>query len=247
MAIVESQAERRGDETPLAVVGRAEVVNEQSNNTTLTPVDAEFQSYRELFYGFFEKLNRWNGILTAADPQARPEYRDFDVLSSPQGSSLTPYHYDPSLPYPYDPTDSVLRVKSITGQPDTELGIFDEQFIITVGQAGQQFLVDPEDHTPLKEVTIALHSQFSNDPMSDLALQSLAITTTRVGKKPGGRSNCRRVDYDLHLSKETLRVSHKFSWFDVMTDEMATDLINTIDSLIPQANPQLPEPQTAGE
>jgi hypothetical protein len=39
------------------------------------------------------------------------------------------------------------------------------------------------------------------------------------------------------LIYQRLEVSHKYSWYDVMTDEMAINLINTIDALIPGSQP----------
>jgi hypothetical protein len=51
----------------------------------------------------------------------------------------------------------------------------------------------------------------------------------------------RRVHYAFR--ENTLEVSHQYNeWYDIMTDEMATSLINTIDALIPGSTLSTPQP-----
>jgi hypothetical protein len=214
--------------------------NGQQENSPIVPSQPEHQRYSELLKGYFEKFTRWKEILNAEEYKMREEgRRRFDVCSSPTGSYIAPAMLD-------DPRDRILEVGSRTELNVPEHGLFSERFIIRPGQAGKHLLVDPEDGKPLVEVEIYVSSQ--KHPRAPAPSKRIEIKTERYKDKPGGHLNYRRASYDLR--GDTLHVSHKYHFdHEFMNDDMATNLINTIDALIPGSSSPTPQTQLppAGE
>jgi hypothetical protein len=122
------------------------------------------------------------------------------------------------------------------------LAFFDEMLIVTPKPAVRQLLFDPEDQQPLEQIKFEVSTQLA-DRVSDRSAQSLQIKTERPDINREGYIAYREAKYIYHLGKNVLRVSHKIDWCDVMTDEMATSLINTIDALIPGTTSPIPQPE----
>jgi len=236
-------------EAPLITVGNPDLVSDHQQKQIFTPEDVGYQRYSELLTGFFVKCIRWQKILAAEEFQEDDRRYGFSVFRSYDGLSIKPGTTNEEN----DPPDKILQVRSIIRVDIPDFGkygaypefrkyrAFRTQFLIRPGLAASHLLVDPEDGQPLKRVEISIGLEETHVSMKNIEIR----TERRDIEREEGYFAYRSADY--RLSKDTLEVQHKCSWFDVMTDEMATSLINTIDSLIPQASPQLPEPTVEGE
>ena len=237
-------------EAPLAIVGSIGLGrNQQDEPSFFTPEDAEFQRYSELIQGFFEKFARWKEISMADEYQIKlEEDKDYNFIRGQAFDVLSSLHGPYIKPISNNPPDRLLSMEIKSEKPDPQHGSFLEEFIVKPGQAGRQLLVDPEDHTPLEHVYITISAPFQAYYPTTLNryFRALGISTKREGTVPGLENNHRHGGYTLWVGTNTLEVSHGAFYSIEMTDEMTTYFINTIDALIPQVNPQLPE-QPAGE
>ncbi len=209
-------------ETPLAGVGCSGLGSGEQHDQIFTPEDAEYQLYSELLKGFFEKFTRWKDILAADECQENEKIRGFSVIRSANGLSVKPGNSWVGD----DPPDKILQVRNITELNDPEHGCYQEKFIIRPGQLARKHLLIDPDGKPLEEVRITVGIQ------SPIQLKKIEIQTERFRDKPGGHFNYREADY--RLIGDTLVV---LGYYDVMTDDMAISLINTIDALIPGSQP----------
>lgn len=124
-----------------------------------------------------------------------------------------------------------------------QYGLFGERFHIWPGAAGRQLLFDPEDSKTLEEVTIEVSDR--NNTALHWRSQRVSIKTQRPPGEERRLSDIyRAAQYELYRQDDNLilDVANRYSIYDVLTDEMATHLFNTIDSLIPNATS--PTPQT---
>jgi len=119
---------------------------------------------------------------------------------------------------------------------DAEHRLFGEKYIIRLGSAGKNLLTDP-DGSPLEQIEINVGSQ-SN------VWKGISIHTERPDITRGEFSTIyRQATYDFR--GDTLKVSHKYAHprYNVLTDEMVTNIINTIDELIPGTTTATPQPE----
>jgi hypothetical protein len=214
-------------EAPQAVVGSSRLARSSQYEQTFIKEDNEYQSYKELLNGFLEKFTRWQTILDADTSQRKYEggTRGFSVFCSGNDFSIVFNTVFATTMARYDPPDKTLEVADRTDFDYPEHGVFGESFFIRPGLAWKDLLVDPRDGEPLEKVTIDVSSEYS--------LHKLRIETERHDIKEKGYAAYREVSYVFEGDTLTVlnRVNHPRH--DVMTDEMATNLINTIDNLIP--------------
>jgi hypothetical protein len=228
-------------EAPLVIVGSSDLVQQQPREQIYTPEDIEYRSYSELLSYFLGKLTRWKEVLAAHGYKRSERGITIRVFRSNNGLTIKP---DSSIEID-DPPDEILEMTKVIDLGIPELNAYREEFFIYPRQAGKHILNDPEDGKPLNEVNIMVHMQ--DDLYEDDALPCkwVSIETERSGESLEVRNNYREAIYGIQ--GDTIRVKHQERGCRVMTDEMAIGLFNTIDSLIPQVNSQLPEPTAPGE
>src|SRR5436305_538132 len=98
-------------------------VTQEQQTQVLTPKDAEYTRYSDLLIGFFEKLLRWQEVLKAMGSKSYGNTHSIDVLSSSNGSYITPSTDEPRATY--DPPDRILQIIDITELNDPEHGAFE--------------------------------------------------------------------------------------------------------------------------
>lgn len=211
-----------------AGLGSSGVALNQQYARIYTPDNPEFHYYAELLRGFFEKLSRWQEILDQFEERRDNMWRRFSVYITASG--LT---FSPGMAWLGDYPPKVLRVSNNTRgyYPEARIGISD--FLIRPGRAGKYLFTDPEDGKPLEVVTIHVNDQ----TIVPWGSKRIEIETEREGEIPGGRYNYREASYRLEQDG-TLEVSR---WYGGMTDKMAADLLDTIDSLIPNTTSLTPQ------
>lgn len=227
-------------EVPIAVVDRSGGGQEQ-HRQVCTPKDAEFQRYSELLKGFFEKFTRWQAVLKTDVYEDKERYMNCFLHEETWAGSVFRVDTDlimtPATSLEEDdPQNKILQIRS--EYMETAPEVFNTEFLIRPAPAGKQLLFDPKDGMPLTEIRINVLDNTKLVGFSQ-GSKSLLIATRRPEGDPQNNrddrelfSKLRRVDYSFQ--ENTLRVSHKFNTVhDVMTDEMAIYLINTIDALIP--------------
>src|SRR5260370_9445059 len=186
----------------------------------LTPESIEFNWYRHLLQGFFEKLIRWKEIFDLDEQQENRRERGFSVFRSTNGLSIK---FETSMKMD-DPPDKLLEVKKISELQDPEHGLYKTAFLFRPGPAGRHLLVDP-DNTPLEEVEIKVSDQ------KPVGLQSLRIKTALPPTPPNKRFNYRHVEYIFQGRK--FQIDRAYGIYFPMTDAYAIALFNTLDTLIP--------------
>ena len=207
-------------EAPLAIVGTSNLGLQSQQEQVYTPNDPEYHNYQTLLRGYFEKFTRWQEILTAEECQENDLWRGFSVFRSDDGLFIKPG----TTWVGDDPPNKILQVRVHSYIDDPKRERFGKEYIIRSGQEGKHLLIDP-DGEPLEMVRVNIGIQGD---------KYLAINTERLDITQDRRYYAyRQADYRFY--GDTLEVSHQYSWYDVMTDEMATNLINTIDALIPRA------------
>ncbi|SRR6266567_2330898 len=240
---VQKAGGKKETETPFAVVNSSGLEREPlQQHYTLSPGDAEFDYYSELFKGFLRTLTRWREILTAGEYRRLKQlpishilfpnrtYYDIDVVQTPQSLEISP------------PDDTVTpnRVLRMTGEAsfnDSEAEVRAIKFLIRPGPAGQHFFTDPVDRMPLEEIEIDAGDTF----LAQKKLNSIEIITKRHIDKPEKDINFRRAEYTNPL-RNILTVTHGGNYYPAMNNEMAVSLINTIDALIPGTLTPTPQP-----
>ncbi|HVB23829.1 MAG TPA: hypothetical protein VNG51_17970 [Ktedonobacteraceae bacterium] len=193
------------------------------------PTDAEFQRYCELLGGFFEKFTRWQEILQVKGKKDY-EWLELSILRSGNDFSIVPGTSVAKDDLP----NKILELRQRIDYSDPDIGHFGASFFIRPGSAGEQLLTDQEDETPLESVKIKVGTQ---PPV----WKGIKVETERPAENPkvvrDYHYNYRAASYDFWGN--TLKVSHQYPHplYGVMTDGMATSLINTIDALIPKVTP----------
>jgi hypothetical protein len=238
----------RKEETPLEIAGSSILGSDQQREHVFTPEEAEYQRYSELLRGFFEKFFRWQEILAADECQTLVGHRGFSVYRSEIGSIIRPG-------WSLEETDDFKDQNEILRIDSQMVSLRTIQFNIRPMQAGRHLLTDPEDHRALDNVDVELHYLPNAPSRTRLITKSVRIQTQQIHEtqelrvgEDFYRSFYREVNYEFR--GDTLTVSNGFQavdYYSVMTNETAASIINTIDSLIPQANPQLPEQAEPGQ
>lgn len=236
-------------EAPLRVVGGSGIAPDQKHTGIYTPDSPEFHYYTELLGGFFERLGGWNEIL---DETARwrgwasNEYSDFEVQRRPEGSiilpreRLSPLDRDAIVGHEHVPLNRVIVMTRniILNKTYPKAALHKTKFSIRPGKAGEHLLTDPVDGKTIDEITIDVDDQGTPEWRN----QYFNIETNRQSEKPG--HNYREAKYWLIRKGDTttLQVANGSNHWDALTDEMVTDLFDTIHDIIEKAT--FPTPQT---
>jgi hypothetical protein len=202
---------------------------QQQQEQIYTLEELEYRHYSELLKDFFAKVIRWKEML---DGYQRDEKRS--ALSVFRSDDRTTVQAGTSMEM-NDPSNKILQVTKTTQLNNPDFGLYQEEFIIRTGREAKHLLIDPEDGKPIEKVRIKIGIQ---EPVS---WRGFEIETERFRDKPGGYFNYRRASF--RFIDDSLEVSHKYSWFDIMTDEMAISLLNTIDALIPGSTSHTSQPE----
>lgn len=220
-------------EAPLEVVGSNDVA--PSQDTSPTTEEKEQQSYRDLLNGFFEKLTRWQEIHEDKKYHRNSDdkFSDFEVLQTSQGLTISPLNENSPLEkdakWGKVPPNRVLVMTRAINIDDPERHVFNREFIVRPGQAGEHLLVDSEGR-PLNKIEIKVAGH-------KLArLNSLIISTEYAQYTNTMEDRYKGVDYGQ------IKIS-RYLWFPLMSDEYATHLFNTIDALIPGSTSPIQQPE----
>src|SRR6266700_931352 len=124
-------------EAPLAVGGSGNVAQEQER-AVFVPNDAEYHRYSELLKGFFEKLIRLQGVLSAEEYLREEERRSGIVFRLDTGLIMTPV----TSKEKYNPANKILKISNFTDR-HPKPGLFGTRVFISSAPAGKHLLVDP--------------------------------------------------------------------------------------------------------
>ncbi len=166
---------------------------------------------------------------------------EFSVFRSDNGFFISPSSsYTPWIKQP-NSQDKILEVLADKVNPildNPEEGIVKDIFI-TPGAAGKQFFTDPVGK-PLEEVSIKIYDGKNWErTFNDERVFTGLIIFADYSSRPD-RTTLRQ--YRIHKPTQTLIINHKQSnGLEPMSDAYAIHLFNTIDALIPGAQPPTPQ------
>jgi len=101
----------------------------------LTPESIEFNWYRHLLQGFFEKLIRWKEIFDLDEQQENRRERGFSVFRSTNGLSIK---FETSMKMD-DPPDKLLQVKKFPSFKTLNTDYIKQHFFSDLGQPDDIF------------------------------------------------------------------------------------------------------------
>lgn len=224
--LYDTQAKPRpGTERPQAVFER-QIHERTEYEHTFTSPDSEYYRYRELLSTFFEKFTRWKQIL-AADEYAEyvpyVRWHGFSIFRADNGPVIragTSRYKD--RPREDDP-DKILEISRDDNKfrPDNY-----DSFDILPGPAGKHLLGEALS-CPVGFIHISAEKTF--DQLRRQSIDILLHDDREDAALP--RQKARYYTWG-----KTIAILNKIGDYAVMTDEQATRLITTIDSLIPRTN-----------
>ncbi len=237
MANQERQVEGREEEASLAIVGSSLVDDPQQEEQIFISKKAEYQRYSELLKVFFEKLTRWHEIFIT---EGHNELRAFPWSWLRVKSSANGFVIDPDMEYEYPyPPDTILEA-GYNNLNTSEIGN-NYHYWFRPGEAGRNFFVDP-DGKSLTQVRFHVMDKGNLAELS-ICVDELSPSPENISVLSGNAS----VVYQLNRQLQIITIDRSTPHHKLISEAYASHLFNTIDSLIPQANPQLPELTAEGE